>query len=72
MEETYIPQNIRVSHDEDLNRLIIEIDLDEEVGRSSSGKMVTIAVTDGGFVALPVMVNGKVVKLNLYCGISAY
>lgn len=53
------------------NTLVLEIDLEQTIGLSSSGKMMGIAST-GGFVPVPVfnldLLRGKAIKLNLYLG----
>lgn len=44
-------------------KLVMVIDLTEEIGESQSGKMMGIAST-GGFVGIP----GSKAKMNLYIG----
>ena len=46
------------------NKLIIEVDLDQEFGPSSSGKSITIAGT-GGAQSVPGRENVKI-NLNVY------
>lgn len=56
--------NISVTQVED--KLIIVVDLKEEIGLSSTGKMMGIA-SSGGFTLVPLTYPEKI-KMNLYVG----
>ncbi len=63
---TSVGENIKVAKVE--GKLIVVIDLNEEIGLSSTGKMMGIA-SSGGFTMLPI--DSTKVKMNLYLGKKA-
>jgi hypothetical protein len=60
---TSVGDNIKVAKVE--GKLVVVIDLGEEIGLSSTGKMMGIA-SSGGFTQIPV--DGFKIKMNLYLG----
>ncbi len=46
-------------------KLVLEVDLEQEFGTSSSGKSITIASSEGN-VTVPCEINGVKIGLNVY------